>query len=520
MKLFAILLSSVVALSFAHGEEPVAVALSENIMAWELQPRDWDCEEQEASLSPEEYKQWLSSYPAEKLAGAIKRVLLDRYVMDNGLIATDQELEAYLQGQKGNPELLADDFGNAFFSEIIESQKVGKSLFKKYGGGRVSISSLGFVVPIDAQVHFLKEQKADGAFSIADKQMEAAFWEQVAKEWGDATLSEDEAREMFNRPDYLPAKKPVRPTPPAADGVKPDARSTQLVEVASGDTNFMMRIMELERNANTSKLKLTYKKMGSSVGSSLFIGSAFYEIAKARGVEYYATLKEWDAPEGGYFYIGGFTDDNTTGIQEQFGMEFDPTNRWGKPIEYLRVSDMNILFERPPVKDPEAQAARNEHRQKIRQGDLTAATNGLERFEALCHAVKNAARAGKPTEVREQAEELLRLAPTYKRHSMYGNAIQDANQALGQIALADGHLAEAKQCLLASADSDGSPTMNSFGPNMTLARELLRQGETEVVLQYFERCRVFWNRHADTLDQWTEEVQTGRIPDFGANLVY
>ena len=308
--------------------------------------------------------------------------------------------------------------------------------------------------------------------------------------------------------------------PITANCVEPKPQPSPLVELDYGDTNCMMRIVELERNANTSKLRLTYKKMGSSVGSSLFAGSAFYKIAKSRGVEYYTVLKEWAAPDGRYYYIGGFSDDKTIGIQEQFGKEYSPTNREGKPLVFLSVSKMSLLFEWS-ANLTDSERAAEEHLGILHQGNVNAATNEMERFEALIWAVKNAARAGRPPEdVREFAEELERLAPKHKTHSSYGNAIQDSNQVLGRIALAEGNIAEAKKRLLASADSKGSPTMNSFGPNMTLAKELLQKGEQDVVLQYFDLCRVFWKRHSETLDLWAEDVKAGRIHKFGANLLY
>ena len=59
----------------------------------------------------------------------------------------------------------------------------------------------------------------------------------------------------------------------------------------------------------------------------------------------------------------------------------------------------------------------------------------------------------------------------------YGNAIEDANQVLGRIALSKDEVAEAKKRLLASAGSHGSPQLNSFGPDFRLARELAEKGE-------------------------------------------
>jgi hypothetical protein len=124
------------------------------------------------------------------------------------------------------------------------------------------------------------------------------------------------------------------------------AETNQLVIVRSedyGDTNYLMRIEELERNGNVSKLKLTYEKMGSSVGSSMFIMRGFYEVAKSRGTEYFINLKEWDDEDGGRMYIGGFTDDDSTPANE-YGEEFASTNKYGQKRNYMSVSQCNMLW--------------------------------------------------------------------------------------------------------------------------------------------------------------------------------
>jgi hypothetical protein len=74
--------------------------------------------------------------------------------------------------------------------------------------------------------------------------------------------------------------------------------------------------------------------------------------------------------------------------------------------------------------------------------------------------------------------------------------------------------------LRASGATTGSPTLDSFGPNMLLARDLLEAGEDEAVLAYFEQCRVFWKMGGDKLDRWSQDVKDGLLPDFGANLAY
>lgn len=42
----------------------------------------------------------------------------------------------------------------------------------------------------------------------------------------------------------------------------------------------------------------------------------------------------------------------------------------------------------------------------------------------------------------------------------------------------------------------------------------------DAVLQYLALCRKFWGMDYGKLDQWSNEVKAGEIPDFGANLIY
>ena len=65
----------------------------------------------------------------------------------------------------------------------------------------------------------------------------------------------------------------------------------------------------------------------------------------------------------------------------------------------------------------------------------------------------------------------------------------------------------------------GSPQLNSFGPNMLLAKELLEKGEREKVLVYFALCAKFWQSGSVQLKLWSTQVKLGSDPDFGANLL-
>jgi len=96
----------------------------------------------------------------------------------------------------------------------------------------------------------------------------------------------------------------------------------------------------------------------------------------------------------------------------------------------------------------------------------------------------------------------------------------NGNIILGRIALRMGAIDEAKKYLLDAGKTPGSPQLDSFGPNMALAKELLQNRENDVVLTYFYQCSKFWKLKRDRLDQWSALVEGSLIPDFGANLNY
>jgi hypothetical protein len=78
----------------------------------------------------------------------------------------------------------------------------------------------------------------------------------------------------------------------------------------------------------------------------------------------------------------------------------------------------------------------------------------------------------------------------------------------------------AKARLLDAGKTPGSPQLDSFGPNMELAHELLQKGEKDVVLQYFDLCAKFWTMGGASLDSWRQTVKAGGTPDFGPSLNY
>ena len=151
---------------------------------------------------------------------------------------------------------------------------------------------------------------------------------------------------------------------------------------------------------------------------------------------------------------------------------------------------------------------------------LEIATTDNERLSALKVAARQSLAIGKNDQARRYATEVLALLPKANRNWDYGNAVHVANLVLGRISLAEGRVADAKFYLLEAGKTPGSPQLRGFGCNMRLATELLEIGEREVVLQYLENCRRIWVYGDETHDRWEQEIRSGRVPDFGANLIY
>ncbi|HEU4662838.1 MAG TPA: hypothetical protein VFS55_02275 [Dokdonella sp.] len=151
--------------------------------------------------------------------------------------------------------------------------------------------------------------------------------------------------------------------------------------------------------------------------------------------------------------------------------------------------------------------------------ELAAASPSDRRYR-LGDAAKNAFDTGDFDKAERYIGELERASALAPHDWDYGNTVQNVNIVRGRMALRMGNKAEAKQRLLAAGRSPGSPQMNSFGPNMSLANDLLQVGERDIVIEYLALCRVFWVSGRPKLDQWTEDIRAGRSPQFGPNLIY
>lgn len=77
-----------------------------------------------------------------------------------------------------------------------------------------------------------------------------------------------------------------------------------------------------------------------------------------------------------------------------------------------------------------------------------------------------------------------------------------------------------------AAKAAGDAPLSSYGPNLSLALEVLKHGDQQsgqVVIQFLDEIKVFWNIDPTHYDEWKPQISAGEIPNFmaaGSNLYY
>ena len=113
------------------------------------------------------------------------------------------------------------------------------------------------------------------------------------------------------------------------------------------------------------------------------------------------------------------------------------------------------------------------------------------------------------------ARELLELARRNPKAASYGDAIYNANIALGRSALRRGDRRTSAKYLLAAAETPGSERMRClepYGVTMALPRSLIDWGEREAVAQFLERAARL-SEKGPQFKQWAAEIRRGLNPD-------
>jgi hypothetical protein len=213
---------------------------------------------------------------------------------------------------------------------------------------------------------------------------------------------------------------------------------------------------------------------------------------------------------------------------------FRPVIRDGAPVAALTTASVFFSgpgkFDAAAFQNPDAAKA-VERKAQLEQAmprspqqvlvDLEQDAGGVDksrRENMLSKLAKAALTADSDDKAVAYANEMLAAAQQDKKGWNYGNAIHDGHAALGLVALRKNDIGSARNELLEAGKTPGSPQLDSFGPDMTLANELLKKGERDVVIEYFGLCRSFWKLGTSQLDAWTATVRRGETPIFLTNL--
>lgn len=142
----------------------------------------------------------------------------------------------------------------------------------------------------------------------------------------------------------------------------------------------------------------------------------------------------------------------------------------------------------------------------------SAVTPQLRKFYEVGRQLDKLVEAKRFDSAKSIAEEYLAAAENYKCNWNYGNAIHDANSALGMYELTLGNVDAAKSRLLAAGKSLGSPQLNSFGPELYLADALLKRGASKEVIEYLRGVNRFWKLDHGVVAAWLSEIERGDRP--------
>ncbi len=234
--------------SAGSAPRQVAVALAQPIYESEIESPPAAVAQKRVALDDSAFARWLLQARAEKLADVVQARLLVAYAKRFRLEPTEAEIQPLLhslqetsrnteeamrktrerrleeiQAKLKAPDLSAADRerltadlaqwekfptkldtsaeDRKFMGLLVESWKIQRSLYQRYGG-RVLISSFG-PTAIDALKKFLQEEEKLGSFKIFDPELRAAFWATFADKTGGRGLAQGRsADEVFATPPW------------------------------------------------------------------------------------------------------------------------------------------------------------------------------------------------------------------------------------------------------------------------------------------------------------------------------
>jgi hypothetical protein len=136
----------------------------------------------------------------------------------------------------------------------------------------------------------------------------------------------------------------------------------------------------------------------------------------------------------------------------------------------------------------------------------------LKQFHQLRRELRRTFLDGDFQRAKALATQYLALAGKYPCDAGYGDAIYSANLYLGRMSVKGGDVTAAGNYLLAAGKTPGSRALDSVGPDLTLANELLGAGHADTVTKFLQEVRTFWKPGQKQLDSWTAQIKAGKRP--------
>lgn len=145
--------------------------------------------------------------------------------------------------------------------------------------------------------------------------------------------------------------------------------------------------------------------------------------------------------------------------------------------------------------------------------EVTLNQDEYSRWAWLDEAAELAYRTKQYEKAKGYALESLSLSGRHKDDWNHGNSIHNANMVLGRLRLRKGDVEKAKDYLLRSAESQGSPQLDTFGPSLELANQLLLAGKRDAVLRYLESISSFWEMDNGCIEEWIAQIENNQTPE-------
>lgn len=116
-----------------------------------------------------------------------------------------------------------------------------------------------------------------------------------------------------------------------------------LIDLVAGP----MRAVELKRGPKTSTLRVSRKRGEHvpSVGASMFVVRAFYDVALSRGRTHFIKLEEREDKDGTRLYVVGFANGTPTDLAKEFGAELPAAASPATDADWFSVAEYRSIFD-------------------------------------------------------------------------------------------------------------------------------------------------------------------------------